>query len=290
LRKYGENKSVDKYSPKVSNECLQDGLAVVGQSSMRTEERRVNDSDCSHNSSTNQNFEESADGAWARRVSVRHRGKLECPHLVIIVVRALPSLYLVTVRRDAVVEVGAEPAIFKRDAVVIGPMPLLSWKVVVALPDLQLDAVRWSAASIQTEVSPRDLDLSASPVDEPLLGRGTVTVVDLHRRSVLEDSTLYVQALVLEEVPMEGVGLVREIASWAERDIICSICRWAPVVRGRRGGTGWSWEPCRWLRECSGASNRVACNGRAESVLRRSIPRRDGHPSVDVGVILDHII
>ena len=63
------------------------------------------------------------------------------------------------------------------DAVVVSVVPGLLEKAGVALPDLHLDTVARSGASVEAVVSSRNLDGGGAAVDNPLLSIGAVAVV-----------------------------------------------------------------------------------------------------------------
>lgn len=137
------------------------------------------------------------------------------PNLVIVVVRALPSLDLITVRQVAVREVKAQALILKGNAVVASNVPLLLGEVVEAGPNFHADTICRVGASIQTEVCACELYLARAGAvnDSPVLCRSTIAIVDLHWGTIGLDIALKVQALPSVEVRMKcsvGQGLTQD--------------------------------------------------------------------------------
>lgn len=91
------------------------------------------------------------------------------PDLVGVARRASPDLEDLTIRLLAIRKVNAESLVLKRNSVVVGEIPRLSWKVVVAVPKLQFGAVGGAGTGIQAHVVVRGNQLSWSTVDLPEL-------------------------------------------------------------------------------------------------------------------------
>jgi len=115
--------------------------------------------------------------------------------LVDVVIGAFPCLELIRVGCDPIREVEAQSLVLQRDAMIIGDIPLLLRKPVVALPDLHEHAIRGVRAGVEAEIRPSELDLSRPTLEDPLLSTGAVAIVDLDRRPVLLHVPAHVHAL-----------------------------------------------------------------------------------------------
>lgn len=112
-------------------------------------------------------------------------------------------MHLVSIGGAAVGEVKAETLIGQGNPVVGSVEPILSRKVVEAVPDLHPNAISRICASIETESSPSKLDVSLARSNDPVLSRGTITVENLNRSPVLKDGAANIKTLIGVPVGVE---------------------------------------------------------------------------------------
>jgi len=115
------------------------------------------------------------------------------PDLVSVASRALPGLNTVSWHETAAGEIEALTLVLKRNSQVTGVKPRLSRQVVEASPNLHRNAISRFGSSIQAEIGAVKPDLCTSRVDDPILSRGAIAVVNLNSRAVSSNPSSDIQ-------------------------------------------------------------------------------------------------
>jgi hypothetical protein len=121
-------------------------------------------------------------GRWGRASAVNWN---VVPNLIVIAFATRPNLQLIRVSQVSVRQIETEICALENEMVIGGVGPLLSWETIKAFPNLHLNTISRVTTSIKANISAVQLDLGRSRLKLPVLCRATVTIVDLHRSSII---------------------------------------------------------------------------------------------------------